>query len=165
MVVIVWAFTLSLMLVAAVDVGGQVSDRERRSCFGLRVVLSVLGAPAVLSVLAGAAALHVVPEQTSVVAFALMVFCSPALLLVPSVLYSTPDAAPGDSGYGGGAGPGPPSPPDRPSGDLPLPDAAPGGWRVRDHRRDLPRARPRRSGREPERAPIPPSPGNQYPRP
>jgi hypothetical protein len=161
--VLVWAFTLSVMLVAAMDVGAQVSGQERRSCFGLRVVLLVLGAPAVLSVLIGGAALHVVPEQTSIVAFVFMVLCSPALLLVPSVLYGPPDTAPGDADHGGGSDPGqPPSPPDRPRGDLPLPDAEPGRWRVRDHRRDLLHARPRRSAPEPERAPVLASLGHQY---
>jgi len=164
--VIVWAFTLSVMLVAAMDVGAQVCGQARRSCFGLRVALSVLSAPIVLSVLIGGAALHVVPEQTSIVAFVLMILCSPALLLVPSVLYCPPDTAPGDTDHGGGADPGqPPSPPDRPRGDLPLPDAEPGRWRVRDHRRDLPHARPRRSAPKPERAPVPASPGNQELRP
>jgi hypothetical protein len=90
MAVIVWAFTLSVMLVAAVDVGGQVSGKERRSCFGLRVVLSVLSAPAVLSVLVGGAALHVVPEQASIVAFVLLILCSPAqtghLLVVDEIV-------------------------------------------------------------------------------
>src|ERR1700722_2271303 len=86
MAVIVWAFALSLMLVAAMDVGGQVSGQERRSCFGLRVVLTILCAPAALSILLGGAALRVVPEQTSIFVFVLMILCSPALLLVPSVL-------------------------------------------------------------------------------
>jgi hypothetical protein len=164
--VIVCSFTLSMMLVAAADVEGQVCGKERRSHFGLRVVLSLLTAPAVLLVLVGGAALDVLPDQTSIVAFVLMILCSPALLLVPSVLCRTPDSAPGDADPGGGSGPGqPPSPPDRPSGDLPLPYAEPGRWRVRDHRPDLPHARPRRPAPEPERAPVPASLGNQHLRP
>jgi len=122
--VVALSFTLSIMLVAAADAAGQVCGKERRSHLGLRVVVSVLSAPALLLVLTGGAALHVLPEQTSIVAFVLMILCSPALLLAPSVLYRTPDPAPGDADWGGGSDPGqPPSPPGRPNGDLPLPYA------------------------------------------
>lgn len=160
------SFTLSMMLVAAADASGQVGGKARRSHLGLRVVVSVLAAPAVLLVLTGGAALHVLPEQTSIVAFLVMILCSPALLLAPSVLYHTPDSAPGDTDLGGGSDPRqPPSPPGRPSGDLPLRHAEPGRWRVRDHRRDLPHARPRRSVPEPDRAAVPASPVNQRLRP
>jgi hypothetical protein len=158
--VIVCSFTLSIMLVAAADVGGQVCGKERRSHFGLRVVLSLGAAPAVLSLLTGGAALGVLPGQTSIVAFVLMMLGSPALLLAPSLLYRTSDSAPGDAGPGGGSGRGqPPSPSGRPSGDLPLPYAEPGRWRVRDHRPDLPHARPRRPAPEPEPRPVPASVG------
>jgi hypothetical protein len=153
--VIVWSLPLAMMFVAAADVGGQVCGKERRSHFGVRVVLSLLTAPAVLSVVVAGAALHVLPEQASIVAFVLMILCSPALLLVPSVLYRTPDSAPGD--LGGGSDPGQPSSPfDRPSGDLPLLYAEPGRWRVRDHDRpDLHDGKPRRPTREPEREAAP----------
>jgi hypothetical protein len=157
------SFTLSMMLVAAADVSGQVCGKDRRSHFGLRVVVLVLTAPAFLSVLTGGAALHLLPEQTCIVAFLLMIICSPALLLAPSVLYRAPDSAPGDADFGGGSDPGqPPPPPGGPNGDLPLPYAGPGRWRVRDHHRDLPHARPRRSAPEPQRAPMPVSLGNQH---
>jgi hypothetical protein len=163
---VAFALTLSIMLVAAADASGQVGGKVRRSRLGLRVVVSVLAAPAFLFFLTVGAALHVLPEQTSLVAFVLMILCSPALLLAPSVLYRTPDSAPGDADSGGGSDPGQPPPvPGRPSGDLPLPSAEPGRWRVRDHRRDLRHARPRRSVPEPDRAPIPASPVGQRPRP
>jgi hypothetical protein len=144
------SFTLSMMLVAAADASGQVCGKERRSHFGLRVVVSVLAAPAPLLFLTGGAALHVLPEQTSIVAFVLIILCSPSLLLAPSVLYRTPDSAPGDADSGGSDPGQPPPPPGRPSGDLPLPSAEPGRWRARDHRPDLPHARPRRSVPEPD---------------
>jgi hypothetical protein len=158
--VVVGSFTLSMMLVAAADVGGQVCGQERRSHFGLRVVLSLLAAPAVLLLVTGGVALGVLPGQTNIVVFVLMISGSPALLLVPSLLYRTSDSSPGDAGPGGGSGRGqPPSPSDRPSGDLPLPDAEPGRWRARDHRPDRAHARPRRPAREPEPRPAPASRG------
>jgi hypothetical protein len=153
--VIAGSFTLSVAFVAAADVSGQVCGKERRSRFRLRVLLSVLAAPAVLLVLLGGAELHVLPQQISIVAFVLMIVCSPALLRIPSVLYHTQAPEPGDADSGGGSDPGqPPSPPDRPKGGLPLPDTEPGRWRVRDHRPDLRHARPGRSAPEPERAPV-----------
>jgi hypothetical protein len=57
---------------------------------------------------------------------------------------------------GGGGGPRRPEPPPDPrGGGLPFPDAAPARVRLRDHRRlaDLLPGFPRRSSREPERAP------------
>ena len=163
---VVLSFTLGPLLAGGADVVGQVSGRKRRSHFGLRVVLSILAIPAVLLVLVWGAALHVVPQQTSIVAFVLMLFCSPALAFGPSVLYRVPDSAPDDTDPGGGSSPNQPSsPPDRPDGDLPLPDAEPGRWRVRDHRPDLLRGRPRRSAPEPDRRPVSPSPGKQHLRP
>jgi hypothetical protein len=166
MVLIVASLTLSIMLVAGANVGAQVWGKEKRSHFGVRVALSLLAAPAVQLVVVEGAALHVFTYQASIVAFMLMILCSPALLLLPSVLYRNPDSAPGDAGPGGGSDPGePPSQPDRPSGDLPLPYADPGRWRVRDHRPDLGHAVPRRSAPEPERAPVSASPGNPHLRP
>jgi hypothetical protein len=69
--------------------------------------------------------------------------------------WSPPDE--GDDGGGGGndrLGPRAPSGPD--GGGLPLPDAAPARFRLRDHTRlrDLLPRPPRRPSREPERSPV-----------
>jgi hypothetical protein len=56
----------------------------------------------------------------------------------------------------GGSGPPRPTPPTRPRGALPLPDAAPARVRLRGHERlaDLVPQRARRPAREPGRAPV-----------
>jgi len=89
----------------------------------------------------------------------------PAIMLVSGILFrdkgSGPEPPEGDDGgggggRGGGGGPDPPpGPPARPRGDLPLPDAEQGRYRLRDHNRPAPgRAiRARRPAREPQRAP------------
>lgn len=78
----------------------------------------------------------------------------PRRFLYPSDGGSAADDS--DTEGGGGRGPqsGPPKPPDTPRGGLPLPDAQPTRVRLRDHARPaLTPQRPRRSAREPERAP------------
>ena len=144
-----------VLVTAAAFAGSQVAGIERRSHFGLRVLLSCLTAPALLLVLIGGAALNVLPDAAIVVLALLLIFlCLPAMMLIPSVLFRSPDSSSGDADDGGGSDPGqPPSPHDLPSGDLPLPDADPGRWRVRDHDRpDLRDAPARRPAREPQRA-------------
>lgn len=82
-----------------------------------------------------------------------------ALLMIPALKDSPmkPDRRndDGDDGWGRGPKP-PPTPPARPSGGLPLPDAEPSAIRLRDHDRlgdRLPR-RERRPAREPAPAPA-----------
>lgn len=82
-----------------------------------------------------------------------------AVLMLPA-LRDTPDSpwgSEGGSDDGGGHGPRrPPQKPEPPRGGIPLPDAMPARFRLRDHRRladHLPR-RERRPAREPERQPV-----------
>jgi hypothetical protein len=83
-----------------------------------------------------------------------------AVLILPA-LRENPDLPPRRSDPGSddgwGRGPGRPlTPPDRPRGGIPLPDAEPAGIRLRDHRKlgdQLPK-RERRPAREPERRPV-----------
>lgn len=159
------SFVFSGVLVtAAAFAGSQVPGMEKRSHFGLRVLVSCLTAPALLLVLIGGVELNVLPDGAVVVLVLSLIFlCVPALMLLPSVLFRSSDSSPGDADDGGGSDPGqPPSPPDPSSGPLPLPDADPGRWRVRDHDRpDLRDAPPRRPAREPERTLAPTSLGDQ----
>ena len=82
-----------------------------------------------------------------------------AALILPA-LRDRPEAPPGsDGGSGGGGGRGPSDPQaprTEPGGGLPLPDAAPAGVRLRDHRRlaDLLPRPERRPAREPDRHPV-----------
>jgi hypothetical protein len=83
-----------------------------------------------------------------------------AVLIIPA-LRDSPDLPPnrsdGGSDDGWGRGPdGPPKPPGPPKGGIPLTDAEPARFRLRDHRKlpeHLPR-RVRRPVREPERTPV-----------
>jgi hypothetical protein len=95
-------------------------------------------------------------EKTLLLVAMIWLFC--AMLLAPAVLFrdsgSSSDPGDGDGGGGGGGPPRSPSPPIRPRGGIPLPDAAQARARVRDHTRPkLRRLGPRRSTRQPERAP------------
>ncbi len=82
--------------------------------------------------------------------------CAAALIL--PALRNDPGLPPrNDSDDGGGHGPRRPEPPaGPPQGGLPLPDAEPASFRLRDHRRlgDLLPTRERRPAREPEREPA-----------
>ena len=84
--------------------------------------------------------------------------CAAALIL--PALRNEPGMPPrgerdSDDGWGHGP-PRPPSPSERPTGGLPLPDAEPAGVRLRDHRRlgELLPRRERRPAREPIREPV-----------
>lgn len=81
-----------------------------------------------------------------------------AVLLIPA-LRGGPEFPPrtdrdSDEGWGHGP-PKPPTPSERPTGGLPLPDATPARVRLRDQRRlaDLLPPRERRPAREPARSP------------
>jgi hypothetical protein len=83
-----------------------------------------------------------------------------AVLMIPA-LRDGPDSPPrsSDSGSDEGWGRGPrrpPSPPERPTGGIPLPDATQSGVRLRNHERlsDHRPARKRRPVREPDRRPV-----------
>jgi hypothetical protein len=82
-----------------------------------------------------------------------------AVLLIPALRDGPPPPRQSDSGSDDDWGRGPRRPPSRPEpprGGIPLPDAEPGGIRLRDHRRftdHLP-ARQRRGAREPDREPV-----------
>jgi hypothetical protein len=87
------------------------SDLERRPHFWRRVGLSVLAAPASLLALVVVAQLGFLPDGVVEGLALLLVFsCVPGLILLPAVLFCTPDAAPGADGRGPGPG-GPPSAP------------------------------------------------------
>jgi hypothetical protein len=70
--------------------------------------------------------------------------------------WSPPDQG-GDGGDGNDRTP-PHAPPGPDGGGLPLPDAGPARYRLRDHDRPSQPARSRRRAREPERAPVSSSP-------
>jgi hypothetical protein len=82
-----------------------------------------------------------------------------AALILPA-LRDRPEAPPGSDGGsdgGGGRGPSHPlAPPTGPGGGLPLPDAAPARFRLRDHNTlaDLQPPRERRPAREPDPQPV-----------
>lgn len=88
----------------------------------------------------------------------------PVIMLVSGFLFrdkrSGPEQHDGDDGEGGGGGggrggPDRPVAPQSPRGDIPLPDARPASYRLRDHRAGRrPYVRERRPAREPRRAPL-----------
>lgn len=76
--------------------------------------------------------------------------------LLPVLLFRGPvlDSGPSDNS---GPDPGPehdPQPPDRPIGEIPLPDAEQPAKRVRGPHTPRPATRPRRPARDPERRPL-----------
>ncbi|MGA2010681.1 MAG: hypothetical protein ABSH51_09145 [Solirubrobacteraceae bacterium] len=146
---------------AALVIATQGHGLERRPHFALRIVVVALAMPAVLSIVIGIAVLGVLPGVVlGLLAMLVMLSCIPALILVPSVLFRSPDPPTDDTDDDGRSGPDdPPIVPPGPGGDVVLlPDAGPGRGRVRDHDRPErhPR-RPRRPAREPTRAPTHPA--------
>jgi hypothetical protein len=140
--------------------GGRPSQYEPRSHFGARLLLlAVLLMPSPL-VVVGASNGVVSPATAQTLMQPLLVLAVGAVLLAGPMLFrdlgSSSDGSDGDDG-GGGPDPGPPpSPPTRGPGRIPLPDALPGWWRVRDHVRPaLPRRPARRPAREPGRPRVP----------
>lgn len=90
-----------------------------------------------------------------------------AIMLVPAGLFWAPGCSPGPSGDGADGGdmdpPPPTAPPSAPRGGVPLPDAEQARGRVRDHDRPDSRGGPaRRTPKEPERAPVPKTPADQF---
>jgi hypothetical protein len=153
--VVIVVSVLVVPIPMAAPLAARFVDGERRSHFWLRVVIVCLAMPAALAILIAVAALTLLPDGAARGFLALLLLLSlVALMFVESMLLRTSDSSSGDGGDSGGHGPGePPSAPDRPSGELPLPDSDVGRWRARDHDRpDLGDALPRRPAREPERA-------------
>lgn len=153
---------LAMFLVEAlVLLATETAESQRRRYFWLRCVLAVLTMPASAVALTALGAAGALSEQaTTSLGLLLIMFCIPALLLFPGVLFAhtRPPSSGEDDGGGGSGGSGrPPSPGDQPLGDLPLPDAEPAQWRRRDHvRPTYDRAPGRRQTREPGRVPHPP---------
>jgi hypothetical protein len=129
------------------------SRLQRRPHFPLRLVLVTIAMPGLLLALVVVGDAGVLPAGVGPALMMLLVLCCiPALMLAPALLFSWPDTSPGDGGDGGPPGPDEPPPPGPPMTGLPLPNAAPAGWRVRDHVGAGPADRPRRGpARERER--------------
>lgn len=139
-------------------VAGPAMGRQRRSHFGMRVLLTTIGLlTALLLVTIQNGALETVAIRIWIALTAL------ALVSAPFVWFRKPDRFPGSSEPDGPGGSGPDRPPpSRPSpiGGVPLPDADQARARVRDHSRQALIDRPsRRPAREP--APAPPQPGRR----
>ena len=159
---------LAMFLVEALVALATASPRtRRRRHFWLRFALSVLAMPAFALALTEVSAVGALSEQaTASLGLLLMMCCIPALVLVPGVLFEhTGPPGPEDDGGGGNGGPSrPPSPRDQPLGDLPLPDAEPAQWRLRDHVRPTHDRTPaRRRIHEPDHVPaLPARPGPRH---
>jgi hypothetical protein len=135
------------------------SAEQRRSHFGLRLLVASLVVPSLMAVLVAVARLdplsHTAAKTVLPVLFLLGVM---SLMLVPPRLYRGSGSPPGRPGSDGGGGPGPDPPrptPVGPRGGIPLPDAAQARSRRRDH--DAPRLvdyAPRRPAHQPGRGPA-----------
>jgi hypothetical protein len=136
------------------------SESRRRSRFWLRFLSAGLTMPGLFLTLVLAGRLGLVSNQLAAgLSGFLFLCCIPAMMLVPALLFDFSGPAPGEEGDGGGGhDPEPPPPPDTsPRGDVPLPDAEIGRWRLRDHtRRERRHARLRRPAPQRERGPARP---------
>jgi hypothetical protein len=142
-----------LVLVPGVTLlAARFHDAKRRSHFGLRVGVVCLSVPAVLVTLI-VLALIVGHRAAAAMLILIVVLDLAGLMFVESILFDTSDSSSGGGGDDWGHGPGqPPSRPDRPRGQLPLPDSEVGRWRLRDHSgTDLGDGPSRRTAREPKR--------------
>jgi hypothetical protein len=119
---------------------------QRRPHFPLRLVLVTIAMPGLVLVLIVLGNAGELPQGVGPALIMLLVFCCiPALMLAPALLFCWPDTSPGDDGDGGPPRPDEPPPQGPPMNGLPLPDADPAGWRVRDHVSGGPGDRPRRA--------------------
>jgi hypothetical protein len=91
----------------------------------------------------GLAAAFAMVADSAWTGLAALLFFLPALLHRPA---PPDDSDGGGGGGGGGQDPPKPPPPHPPLGGLPLPDATPGSWRLRDHA--APPSPAHRGGRE-----------------
>jgi hypothetical protein len=152
---------LAMFLIEAlVLLATEGSQSRRREHFWLRFLAAIATLPVAVLALTEGGRTGLLSARAAATLSPLFVFvCIPALMLLPGILFETrgPSSEGDDDGGGGNGGP-PQTPPprDQPRGDLPLPDAGPGRWRLRDHvapRRD--RGSGRRPAREPDRRPVP----------
>jgi hypothetical protein len=132
--------------------------KRRRSHFWARVALVCLVPPLWLLLAFLLLDAHLLPEHP----MASILWCTclawvPAAACAPALFYQRECQSPGASDDGGGGSAPDPSPasPASPRGGIPLPDAGPGQWRLRDH--DRPETHnpiERRPAHEPDRTPT-----------
>lgn len=145
------------------NVGFSVSARsdfpwtQGRSHFRARVALACLVPPLWLLLVFVSLDATLVPAHPMVSIFWFTCLAwVPAAACAPALFYQRSCQSPGASDDGGGSDPDPsPAPPVPPRGGIPLPDAEPGHWRLRDH--DRPETHDpveRRPAHEPNRAPT-----------
>jgi hypothetical protein len=163
--VIIAGCLLAMFLVEGVVVlATETSESRPRRHVWTRFLLSVVTMPIFALALTAIGTAGVLSEQIIVsLAILLALFCIPALMLVPAILFENAGPSSGgeddDDDEDGGLSR-PPPPRDQPRGDVPLPDAMLGWWRLRDHAGPARRRPPsRRPVNDPPRTPrAPPAP-------